>query len=152
MCYEAIFLFRRFRPAQPLNLSCFRFLCGLVVKIEFGLTPQRSLEDQVPSFLYPYLRENLHQSNPPIASTATPKTRPKFDPPVEAEDASMTVGVAVCDGDVMDGLGDNTTVVGLGVNVSVAGGVTRSTNFCPGKMTEALFIPFHAIRSVRGTA
>lgn len=61
----------------------------------------------------------------------------------------MTKGVPVGEG-VIDGLGVGVIVTGLGVNVAVAGGVTRRTNFCPGRMTEALFNPFQVIRSTRG--
>ena len=50
----------------------------------------------------------------------------------------------------MDG-GEGVVVGGLGVSVAVAGGVTRSSNFCSGRMTEVLFSPFQAIRSASGT-
>ena len=62
----------------------------------------------------------------------------------------MTSGVAVGDEVMMDRLGDGVIVIGLGVSVAVAGGVTRRTNFCPGKMTEVLFSPFQAIKSASG--
>ena len=48
----------------------------------------------------------------------------------------------------MDGLGEGVIVGGLGVNVGVAGGATSRSNFCSGRMTEALFksIPGHQVR------
>src|SRR5215207_9312960 len=67
-------------------------------------------------------------------------------------DDSVTGGVAVVGDGVMDGLGEGVVVTGPGVDVSVAGGVTRRTSFCSGRMTEALFSPFHAIRSASATS
>jgi len=79
------------------------------------------------------LRENLHQSNPPITRVVTPKIRLRPNPLGDGDSASVTSGVPVGDEVIMmDGLGEGVIVIGLGVNVAVAGGVTRSTNFCPG--------------------
>ena len=65
----------------------------------------------------------------------------------------MTSGVSVDSGDgVIVDIGDGVIVIELGVSVAVAGGVTRRTNFCPGKMTEELFSPFQAIKSASGTS
>ena len=61
----------------------------------------------------------------------------------------MPVGVAVGDDGVMVGEGKGVVVGGPAVNVGVAGGATSRTNFCSGRMTEAAFSPFQAIRSVR---
>jgi hypothetical protein len=49
----------------------------------------------------------------------------------------------------MEGEGEGALMVGLGVGVAVdvAGGVTRSSNLCSGRMTELLFNPFQAIKS-----
>jgi hypothetical protein len=99
------------------------------------------------------LRENLHQSNPPIKIVVTPKIRLRPNLRVDGDRVAVTEGVPV-GGGVMDGLGDDVSVVGLGVCVAVgvAGGATRRSNFCSGRMTEVLFIPFQAIRSTSGTS
>jgi hypothetical protein len=49
----------------------------------------------------------------------------------------------------MEGEGEGAFIVGLGngVVVDVAGGATRSSNLCSGRITEALFNPFQAIKS-----
>lgn len=60
---------------------------------------------------------------------------------------ATTVGVSVGGGGVADGLGEGVIVTGPGVSVGVAGGVTSKTNFSSGRMTEAAFSPFHAIKS-----
>ena len=100
---------------------------------------------------YP-LRENLHQSNPPISRMVTPKIRPM--PDLRGVSVVVTGGVRVGGGGVMDGLGEGVIGIGLGVcvAVAVAGGVTSRSNFCSGRMTEVLFSPFQAIRSARGTS
>lgn len=52
----------------------------------------------------------------------------------------------------MEGLGEGEMAVGLGVEVAVAltGGVTRSSNFCPGRIMEVGVNPFQAISSASG--
>ncbi len=60
-----------------------------------------------------------------------------------------TVGVAVGGRGVMVGEGEGVAVGGPGVNVGVAGGATLRTSFCSGRMTDAAFSPFQAIRSAR---
>lgn len=96
------------------------------------------------------LWENLHQSNPPIPRTATTKISSIPTPP-EAF-ARATGCVAVGDG-VKDGLGEGVTATSVEVGVcgavAVAGGVTIRSNFCSGRMTEALFNPFQDIKSAR---
>ena len=73
--------------------------------------------------------------------------------PEDGDSVSVISGVPVGDEVIMmDGLGEGVIVIGPGVSVGVAGGVTSSTNFCPGKMTEALFSPFQAIKSASGTS
>ena len=64
---------------------------------------------------------------------------------------AITGGVPV-GGVVLDALGEGVIVGGLGVSVGVAGSDTRRSNFCSGRMTEALFNPFQAIRSDSGTS
>ena len=96
------------------------------------------------------MRENFHQSNPPIRIIVTPKIR--LSPDLRGDSVAVTSGVPVGDSGLMDGAREGVTVMGLGVNVAVAGGVTRRTNFCPGKMTEVLFNPFQAIKSASGTS
>ena len=99
------------------------------------------------------MRENLHQSEPPIRRMITPNIRLSPNPLGNGDSVSVTGGVPVGDG-VMDGLGEGVIVIGLwvAVSVAVAGGVTRSSNFCSGRMTEVLFSPFQAIRSASGTS
>lgn len=63
------------------------------------------------------LRENLHQSNPPIPIMATPKIRLMPTPPVDWDCAPLAGGVPVGAGCVMEGEGENRTIVGLGVVV-----------------------------------
>ena len=94
------------------------------------------------------LRENLHQSNPPITTMVTPRIRPRFTP--GGESGAVTGGVTVGEGG-REGEGDGVIVTGLGVNVAVAGGVTSRSNFCSGRITEAAFRPFQVIRSASGT-
>ena len=64
----------------------------------------------------------------------------------------MTGRVSVGGGCVMEGEGEGVTAIGVGVcvPVGVAGGVTRRSNFCSGRMTEVLLSPFQAIRSASG--
>ena len=97
------------------------------------------------------MRENLHQSDPPIRRMITPIIRLRPNPLGDGDSVSMTGGIRVGDG-VMDGLGEGVIVIGLCVAVAVAGGVTRSSNFCSGRMTEVLFSPFQAIKSASGTS
>ena len=82
----------------------------------------------------------------------TPKIRLRPNPFGDEDSVAVTGGVPVGAGNVMDGLGVGAIVVGVGVSVAVAGRVTRRINFCPGKMTEALFSPFQAIKSASGTS
>jgi hypothetical protein len=96
------------------------------------------------------LRENLHQSNPPITIIVTPKTSPRPDLREGGDCVSAISGVPVGEG-VREGLGVGVIVMGIGVSVAVAGGATSRINFCPGRMTEALFNPFQDIKSARGT-
>jgi len=83
----------------------------------------------------------------------TTNIRLKPNPLGDGDRVSVTSGVPVGDG-VMDGLGEGEIAIGLGVcvAVAVAGGVTSRSNFCSGRMTEALFSPFQAIRSASGTS
>ena len=75
-----------------------------------------------------------------------PKMRLRPDP--REGSVSGTAGVSV-GSRVIEGLGEGETEIGLGVCVAVGvtGGVTRSSNFCPGWMTELLFNPFQAMKS-----
>ena len=63
---------------------------------------------------------------------------------------SGTGGVTVGAG-VMDGVGVDRIAVGVrvcvGTGVTVDGGLTRSNNFCPTRITESALSPFHAISS-----
>ncbi len=61
----------------------------------------------------------------------------------------VTVGVPV-GGGVMEGEGVGRIEVGLGVEVGVTGGATIRIIFCSGRMTEAAFNPFQAIKSASG--
>lgn len=70
-------------------------------------------------------------------------------PALDEDSVEVTVGVAVGGGEVRVGEGEEVTVGGPGVNVGVAGGATIRINFCSGRMTEAAFSPFQAIRSER---
>ena len=49
-------------------------------------------------------------------------------------------------------VGGTVGVIGLGVGVSVAGGVTCNTSFCSGCKIEDAFRPFQAIRSAALTS
>ena len=98
------------------------------------------------------MRENLHQSNPPIITVVRPKIRLRPNPDRDGDSVAVTVGVPVGGGGGMDGLGEGVIVGGLGVSVGVAGGVTRRSNFCSGRITEVLPSPFQAIRSESGTS
>ena len=71
--------------------------------------------------------ENLHHSNPPITIVSTPRIRGTLD--LRGDSVAASVGVTVAGDGVMDGLGDGVIVTGLGVNVAVAGGATRRSNF-----------------------
>src|SRR5687767_14484899 len=77
----------------------------------------------------------------------------RLSPNLRGESVSVIGGVPVGDG-VMDGLREGEIAIGLGVcvAVAVAGGVTRRSNFCSGRMTEVIFSPFQAIRSGSGTS
>ena len=97
-----------------------------------------------------FLREALHHNNPPITSAITIKLRPSPHP--RGDSVAATGGVSVGCAGVADGLGDGGIVVGLGVNVGVAGRLTRSSNFCPGRMMDAVFNPFQFIRSASETS
>jgi hypothetical protein len=78
----------------------------------------------------------------------TPKITLKPDLDLRGESVAVTGGVPVGAGGVKDGEGEGVIVAGLGVDVAVAGGVTRRSNFWPGRMTEVLFSPFQVISSV----
>ena len=93
------------------------------------------------------MRENLHQSEPPITIMITTNIRPRPTPLGDGDSVAVEGGVPVRGGGVMDGLGKGVIVIGLGVGVGVAGGVTRRIIFCSGRMTEVLFSPFQDIRS-----
>ena len=80
------------------------------------------------------------------------KTRPSPIREGEEDRLAVTKGVAVDGAGVREGEGEGVIVAGLGVRVAVAGGVTSRTNFWLGRMTEAAFSPFHAIRSERETS
>ena len=77
-----------------------------------------------------------------------PKIRPRLSPRGDEVSVSATSGVPVGRG-VMDGLGEGVIGMGLGVcvcaAVAVAGGVTRRSNFCSGRMTDVASSPFQAI-------
>ena len=77
---------------------------------------------------------------------------PRNSPQLELREGSgVAIGaVSVGGAWVLDGDGEGMILVGLGVNVVVAGGVTSRTIFCPGRMTEVLFFPFQVIRSASG--
>ena len=96
------------------------------------------------------MRANLHQSNPTITTVIRPNITPS--PDRRGDSVSVTSGVPVASGEVRVGLGEGVVVGGPSVAVAVAGGVTRRINFCSGRMTEALFSPFQAIRSASGTS
>src|SRR5512143_3634688 len=98
---------------------------------------------------YHRLRTKIHPSTPPITMIATPNTRPRLD--LRAGVASTTVGVSVGDG-VMVRVGEGVIDAGPGVNVAVAGGVTARSSFCPGRITDVLFTPFHDIKSISATS
>ena len=63
----------------------------------------------------------------------------------------VTVGAGVMDGVEGDGLAVGVSVC-VGTGVTVGGGVTRSSNFCPTRITESALNPFHAIRSASETS
>ena len=80
----------------------------------------------------------------------TPAIRLRFNPPVEL--VLVTAGVPVDKrAGVMDGVGVDRIAVGVrvcvGTGVTVGGGVTRSSNFCPTRITDVSFNPFHDINS-----
>jgi hypothetical protein len=91
------------------------------------------------------LREKIHHAKPPITRTVTPSIKPRLDPTDDS--VAVTDGVTVGGVGVMEGEGVGRIEVGVGVNVAVTGGATNSTNFCSGRITEAAFKPFQAIRS-----
>ena len=74
------------------------------------------------------------------------------DPRGDGNRVAVTAGVPVGGGEAMEGEGDGVAVGGFGVSVTVAGGVTRRSNFCSGRMMEVLFSPFQNIRSASGTS
>ena len=100
------------------------------------------------------MRANLHQSKPPITRTITPKINIRLNP--RGVSVSAASGVCVGGGGVRDGIANGVTGaggrVGVSMAVAVAGGVTSSSNLCPGRMTDAASNPFHAIRSVSETS
>ena len=82
--------------------------------------------------------------------------------PAKGDAAAGWVGVAVGDDNcaaALSTIGDGASVVvegevgvaGGGMGVSVAGGVTCSSSFCPGMIIELVFNPFHAISSPMST-
>ena len=85
----------------------------------------------------------------------TPAIRLRFNPP--AEPVLVTAGVPVdVTAGVIDGVAGDGIAVGVrvcvGTEVTVGGGVTRSSNFCPTRITESALNPFHAIRSASETS
>ena len=93
------------------------------------------------------MRANLRQSKPPITRTITPKINIRLNP--RGVSVSVTSGVCV-GGGVVDGIADGVTGaggrVGVSIAVAVGGGMTSSSNLCPGRMTEAASNPFQAIK------
>ena len=96
--------------------------------------------------------------NPPAARATNKISMPVSSPPAKGDSAAGSAGVAVGDGacaaalsSVGDGVkvaaGSGVGVAGGGMGVSVAGGVTCSSSFSPGKMIELALSPFHAISS-----
>ena len=79
-----------------------------------------------------------------------PKIR--INPELAWDSLAVTIGVPVGVGGVTDGLGEDITVVGLGVcgAVAVACGVTSRISFCSGRMTDVALSPFQDIRSASG--
>ena len=77
-----------------------------------------------------FLRESLHQSSPPIATTIriTPIIKLMLNPPT-GDSAAVSDGVAIGGDCVMDGCGEGVSVGGAGVSVGVVGGVMSSSNF-----------------------
>ena len=61
--------------------------------------------------------------------------------------SGVPVGGGAADG-VADGVIGSGIKVGVCTAVAVGGGVTSSSNFCPGRMTELVSNPFQAIRFV----
>ncbi len=61
---------------------------------------------------------------------------PTTSPVLDSRGASATGRDVRVGGGVIDGEGGDVLVAGAGVNVAVAGGVTRSSSFCSGRMTE----------------
>ena len=98
------------------------------------------------------MRENLHQSDPPITIMSTTNITPIPTLREDGGSVSATTGVPVGDGAAMVGEGDGVVVAGAGVKVAVAGGVTSRSSFCSGRMTEALLSPFQDIRSASETS
>ena len=73
------------------------------------------------------MRVNLHQSKPPMDITMTPNIRIRFER--RGGSPAGTGGISVDGRGVMDVVGVDSNLVGLGVSVAVAGGVTRRSNF-----------------------
>ena len=101
------------------------------------------------------MRETLHhQSSPPITITITPKIRLRLN--LRGVSVSAASGVCVGGGGVRDEVADGVTGIGVRVGVSMAvavgGGVTSSSSFCPGRITEAASNPFQAMRFVSETS
>ena len=102
------------------------------------------------------MRENLHQNTPPVTRTIAPKIRIRLNPLGDEVSVSVTSGACVGGGGVRDGIADGVTGaggrVGVSMAVAVGGGVTSSSSFCPGRMTELVSSPFQAIRFVSETS
>ena len=121
------------------------------------LHESRSGKSKIPGacdFAYEFSRlwENLHQSDPPITTTSRTKKTPMPNLRWDGGSVPTTGSVTVGEGAAILGEGEGVAVTGAGVSVAVAGGVTCSSSFCSGRMTEALLSPFHAIRSASDTA
>ena len=97
--------------------------------------------------------------NPPAVTKTSKISVPIPSSPAKGDAAIGFTRVAVGDGvsavglfSVGDGarvaVGSRVDVAGGGTGVSVAGGVTCSSSFCPGMMIELELNPFHNISSL----
>lgn len=81
------------------------------------------------SFLYLFLA-NLHHNTPPSRIIPKTKTIPNPEPFADSSTGTTSaVSVLIGGIEVTNGLGVNVIVAGAGVDVAVAGGVTRNSNF-----------------------
>ena len=67
--------------------------------------------------------------------------------PLEGDSVTVAGNVAVGGEGVREGCREGVAVTGAGVNVAVAGGVTRRSSFWSGWMIEVLSNPFQDISS-----